>query len=181
MTWATSSLPGDDSSATSAQDFPLQVADKYNEIFEIEIDCWCYGFAKFPGEITPALVHRVIKELTTIFRAAIDHNYVFNLHETAQLVHESIGGVIDEKEITHAILAQFPQPFELSEDGQFIMAQIIDQAEQRYGGVLERLEKRWKSSRPQKKSAGKKEAKAPAANAPSTLQQGALLTGTSQH
>jgi hypothetical protein len=150
MNWAVSN-PNDDTSASPAQDFPLQVADKYNEIFEIEIDCWCYGFVKFPGEITPALVHRVIKELTGIFKAAIDHNYVFNLHETAQLIFESVGKVIDEKEITFAILAQFPQPYELSEDGQFIMAQIIDQAEQRYGGVLERLEKKWKNSRPAKK------------------------------
>ncbi len=158
MTWAESNQ-GDNTSASPAQEFPLQVADKYNEIFEIESDCWCYGFVKFPGEITPALVHRVIKELAGIFKAAIDHNYVFNLGETAQLIHESVGKVIDEKEITFAILAQFPQPCELSEDGQFIMAQIIDQAEQRFGGVLERLEKKWKSAKPTKKSSQSKASK----------------------
>ena len=57
----------------------LKVIDSYDEIFGVEIDGWCYGVTNYPGEIFPGLVHRVIKELSPSFSAAIEHNVVFDI------------------------------------------------------------------------------------------------------
>ena len=121
----------------------LKVIDRYDEIFEIEIDGWCYGVANFPGEISTGLVHRVVRELTDVFRAAIEHNYVFNILGVAEKISKAAKYLIDEREITFSILAQLPNPVTISEDQQFVLAQIVDQAEQAYGGAIERLEKKW--------------------------------------
>ncbi len=126
---------------------PLSVSENYDEIFEIEIDCWCYGFIKFPGEITAPLVHRVLKELGPVLQAAIDHNFVFDVLSTAQSLFKATAGVVSEREICFSLLAQLPTPQILTEDGQFVLAQIIDRAEQAHAGVLARMEKRWKASR----------------------------------
>lgn len=121
----------------------LKVIDRYDEIFEIEIDGWCYGITNFPGEISAGLVHRVIRELTDVFRAAVEHNYVFNILSVSDKIAKAAKYLIDEREITFSILAQLPNPVTISEDQQFILAQIVDQAEQAYGGAIDRLEKKW--------------------------------------
>ena len=121
----------------------LKVKDRYDEVFEIEIDGWCYGITNFPGEVSSGLVHRVIRELTDVFRAAVEHNYVFNLLNVADRISKAAKYLIDEREITFSILAQLPNPVTINEDQQFILAQIVDQAEQAYGGAIERLEKKW--------------------------------------
>jgi hypothetical protein len=121
----------------------LKVTDKYDEVFEIEIDGWCYGITNFPGEISSGLVHRVIRELTDVFRAGIEHHYVFNLINVAERISKAAKYLIDEREITFSILAQLPNPVTVNEDQKFVLAQIIDQAEQAYGGAIERLEKKW--------------------------------------
>lgn len=121
----------------------LKVLDRYDEIFEIEIDGWCYGVTNFPGEVSAGLVHRVIRELTDVFRTAIEHNYVFNILSVSDKISKAAKYLIDEREITFSILAQLPNPVTITEDQQFILAQIVDQAEQAYGGAIERLEKKW--------------------------------------
>jgi hypothetical protein len=121
----------------------MQVSDRYDEVFEIEIDGWCYGLTNFPGEVSSGLVHRVVNELTDVFLAAIEHNYVFNILSVAERVSKAAKYLIDEREITFSILAQLPNPTTLNEDQKFVLAQIVDQAEQAYGGALERLEKKW--------------------------------------
>ena len=131
----------------------IKVKDRYDEVFEIEIDGWCYGVSNFPGEVSSGLVHRVIRELTDIFRAAIEHYYVFNLLSVSERISKAAKYLIDEREITFSILAQLPNPVTINEDQKFVLAQIIDQAEQAYGGAIERLEKKWaweakKSERP---------------------------------
>lgn len=121
----------------------LKVKDRYDELFDIEIDGWCYGVTHFPGEVSPGLVHRVVKELTDVFRGAIVHNYVFNMLDVAERISKSAKYLIDEKEIAFSILAQLPNPLTLDEEGQFVLAQVVDQAEQAYGGAIERLERKW--------------------------------------
>ncbi|MBN8549719.1 MAG: hypothetical protein J0M12_10425 [Deltaproteobacteria bacterium] len=121
----------------------LPVKDSYDEIFKIEMDGWCYGISNYPGEIFPGLVHRVIKELGPSFREAIEHNVVFNVIETAQKFSKAAKYLINDKEIAFSILSTLPNPSVLDEDGQFIMAQLIDQVERAYGGALERLQKKW--------------------------------------
>lgn len=138
--------------SSNAQKTPPRPAvnGKYDEVFKVEIDCWCYGLNKFPGEMTGALVHRVIREMQPIFRGAVDNNFVFDLLYTARLIAVAVNDILSEKEIVFSILAQLPGPHELTEDGQFVLAQIVDQAEQEYGGVLDRLERRWRGERESK-------------------------------
>lgn len=121
----------------------LKVKNRFDEIFEIEIDGWCYGISHFPGEIYRGLIHRVVKELAVTFRAAIEHHYVFNLLDVAHRLSKASKYIVHEKEIAFAILAQFPHPGDFEEEEQFIEAQIIDQVEQAYGGALARLQRRW--------------------------------------
>jgi hypothetical protein len=121
----------------------LKAKNRFDEIFEIEVDGWCYGVQNFPGEIFPGLVHAVIKELRPSFKAAIEHDHVFNLIEISRKFSKAAKYLVHEKEIAFSILAQLPTPFELTEDGQFILAQLIDQVEQTHGGALERLRRKW--------------------------------------
>jgi hypothetical protein len=121
----------------------VDVIDNYDQIFEVEVEGWCYGITNYPGEVFPGLVHRIIQELSDSFRAAIEHNVIFDLLDISLRFSRAAKYLVDEREICFSILAQFPNPKTLSEDSQFAMAQIIDQAEQAYGGAVERLEKKW--------------------------------------
>lgn len=119
------------------------VKDRFDEIFEIEIEGWCYGIQNFPGEIFPGLVHAVIRELQPSFKAAIEHNHVFDVLEISTKFSKAAKYLVHEKEIAFSILAHLPMPTDLQEEGQFILAQIIDQVEQTHGGALERLRRKW--------------------------------------
>ena len=121
----------------------VTVKDRFNEVFDIEMDGWCYGIEKYPGEIFPGLVHAVIRELTPSFKAAFEHRYTFDVIGLSRKISKAAKYLVHEKEITFSILAQFPHPATLSEEGQFAMGNIIDRVEQEYGGALERLERKW--------------------------------------
>ncbi len=120
----------------------------YDEIFAIEIECWCHGLRTFEGTITRGLVHRVIRDLAPVIRGAILHDHIFNLVETAEQLSQACKRVCDLREIAFSLLLQLPPPFDLEEGAQFILAQIIDQAEQAFGPVLLILEEEWRSRRP---------------------------------
>lgn len=121
----------------------MKVINRFDEIFEIETDGWCYGIQNYPGEIFPGLVHAIVKELAPSYQAAIEHNVIFDILELAQKIARAAKYLVHEKEIAFSILANFPNPSTLDEDGQFVMAQIIDQVEQEYGGALARLQRKW--------------------------------------
>jgi hypothetical protein len=125
----------------------LAVKDRYDEVFNVEVDGWCYGIANYPGEVFPALVHSVVKEMAPSFTAAIESNVIFDVLDVATRLSRAAKYLIDDREITFSILSQLPGPSSLSEDGQFVLAQIIDQVEQAYGGALERLERKWNLER----------------------------------
>ena len=115
----------------------------YEEIFKIELEGWCYGIANYPGEIFPGLVHRVIKELSSSFRRALEHHIAFDILDISMKLSKASKYLIDEREICFSILAQFPHPSNFDEEAQFSMSRVIDQVEQAYGGALERLEQKW--------------------------------------
>ena len=121
----------------------FDVKGAYKEIFEIEMDGWCYGLEQYPGEIFPGLVHGVVRELKESFTAAIEYGYPFDILELSAKISKAAKYLVHEKEIAFSILAQFPRPGLLTEEGQYTMAQIIDQVEQHYGGALERLQRKW--------------------------------------
>jgi hypothetical protein len=129
----------------------FKVKDKFDEIFKVEIEAWCYGIATYPAEIFPALIHRVVKELGVTFREAIINHMAFDVIDVATKISKAGKYLVDEKEIAFSILAQLPNPNVLDEEGQYVLANVIDQVEQAYGGALERLQRRWAHN-------GKKEA-----------------------
>ena len=121
--------------------FPVK--NRYDEIFEVEVDGWCYGLSHFHGEVHPGIVFRVVGELSVSFRAAVENNVVFDVMDVATRLSKAAKYLVHEKEIAFAILAQLPSPSGLTEESQFVLAQIVDQIEQAYGGALERLQKKW--------------------------------------
>jgi hypothetical protein len=121
----------------------MEVIDRYDEIFAIELDGWCYGIQNYPGEVFPGLVHAVVRELRPGFKKAIEHNVPFDVLKVSKSISRAAKYLVHEKEIAFSVLAQLPSPLELDEDGQYIMAMIIDQVEQEYGGALERLQRKW--------------------------------------
>jgi hypothetical protein len=129
----------DDDRLSSAEE-----TKRYAAVFPIEVECWCYGLTNFPGQLYPKLVHRVIKEMSPIFRAAIECCYAFELIETAKKISECSKQVVTERQAVFAILANLPQPYDLDEDSLMTLGQIVDQAEQAYGGVLEQMEELWR-------------------------------------
>ena len=121
----------------------FEVKDHFDEIFDIEMEGWCHGITCYPGEIFPGLVHAVIKELKPSFQRALQYNYVFNVHKLAAKFSKAAKYLVPEKEVAFSIIAQMPNPVDLTEEEQFVMAQIIDQVEQQYGGALDRLRRKW--------------------------------------
>jgi hypothetical protein len=134
------------------------VKNRYDEVFQIEMEGWAYGLANYPGEIFPELVFRVIRELESSFVAALQHGHAFNILELSEIFSKAAKYLVHEKDISFCILSILPLPSSLDLDAQFTMAQVIDQVEQTYGGALERMEKKWKweqkseASNTQKKS-----------------------------
>lgn len=125
----------------------LRVKDRYDEIFAIEIEGWCYGISTSPGEIFRGLVHRVVKELNPSFRVAIEHNVVFDIIDISKRFSKAAKFLIHEKEVAFSILLQLPNPQTMTEEQQFVLAQIVDRVEQTYGGALDRLQKKWYAER----------------------------------
>lgn len=125
----------------------LPIKDRYDEVFEIEIDGWLFGLANYPGEISPQVIHRIIRELATSFHLAIEHNVVFNLLQIANRFSEAARFLVHEQEIAMAIVAQLPNPATLEEDQQLVLGLVIDQVEQAYPGALASFYNRWKIGR----------------------------------
>lgn len=128
-----------------------QNGQRYAEVFPVEIECWCFGISNFPGQLYPKLIHRVIKEMAPTLRASIDNGYVFDIFDTAKRIFQASRGTLPEKHVVYSLLANLPMPFELEEESQFVLAQIIDQVEQVYGGVVAQMEDLWRKERIRRK------------------------------
>jgi hypothetical protein len=119
------------------------VKNRYDEVFQIEMEGWAYGLANYPGEIFPELVFRVVRELESSFVTALQNGFAFNILELSETFSKAAKYLVHEKDICFCILSILPLPTTLDLDAQFTMAQVIDQVEQTYGGALERMEKKW--------------------------------------
>ncbi|MCB0354566.1 MAG: hypothetical protein KDD64_13615 [Bdellovibrionales bacterium] len=121
----------------------MEIKNRFDEVFAIEVEGWCYGIQSYPGELFPGLIHAVVRECAPSFKAAVEHNFVFDILELSKRFSRAAKYLVHEKEICFSVLAQLPNPSHLNEDGQFVLAQIVDQVEQKYGGALERLQRKW--------------------------------------
>ena len=83
-----------------------QVNDQvnYENVFNAEIEGWCYGLYHYPGEITAPLVHALIREIRATFVRAVENNVVFNVTEISELFCQAAKYLIPEKEIAFSIL-----------------------------------------------------------------------------
>jgi hypothetical protein len=120
------------------------VIDRYDEVFQIEIDGWCFGISNYPGEISSAIVHQVLRELGIGFHVAIEHNVVFNIIDIAAKFSQAARFLVHEKEIAFSIIAQLPNPHLLDEDRQCVLGMVLDKVDQVYPGALEFYYNRWK-------------------------------------
>jgi hypothetical protein len=126
---------------------PLEVLDRYDQVFEMEMEGWCYGITNYPGEVSSKLIHYIIREIADVFRAALEHNVIFDIIDLSTRISRAAKYLVDEREIAFSILANFPNPITLSEDAQFALGQVVDQVEKSYGGALVRLERKWANER----------------------------------
>jgi hypothetical protein len=121
----------------------MNVRNRFDEVFAVEMEGWCYGIRNYPGEIFPGLIHAVIREMEPLIRNALEHNHAFDILALAKSLSESARHLVHEKEIVFSLLSHFPNPRELDEDAQYVMAQVIDTVEQAHGNALSRLQKKW--------------------------------------
>ncbi len=119
------------------------VSGRYQEVFDIELEGWCHGIAKYPGEISSVLVFSVVKELAPSFVSALVAGVVFDVMELATKLSRAAKYLVDEQDITFRILAQFPHPGTLSEGAQYTMAQVLERVEGSYPGTMGQLEAKW--------------------------------------
>jgi hypothetical protein len=122
------------------------VINRYDEVFKIEMDGWCFGIANYPGEVSPSVLHRIIREFSASFQAAIEHNVAFNIIDIADQMSQSARRLIHPKEIALAMVAQLPNPAVLSEDQQCVLGQIIDTVDKSQPGALDSFYRRWNLS-----------------------------------
>ena len=86
------------------------------------------------------------------FSEAVRAHYVFNILDLSLKLSRAAKYLVSEREIAFGILGELPNPFNLGEDEQFVIAQIVDQVEQAYGGVLDKLSKKWRAELERQKS-----------------------------
>lgn len=116
---------------------------KFPELFEIEIDGWRHGIEENAKNLTPKLLHSVIKEMSESFLIAIEKNYVFDILKIAENISKASNNIANPKEITFYILATFPHPEKFNDEQKQTLAKLIDQVEKKYGGAKDRLMKKW--------------------------------------
>ena len=119
------------------------VKDRYDEVFQIELDGWCFGITNYPGEISPNIIHRIVRELAASLQAAIEHNVAFNILEISENISIATRGRVHTKEIALAMIAQLPNPAILQEEQQCVLGVIIDTVDREYTGALESFYRRW--------------------------------------
>lgn len=119
------------------------VKDRYDEVFQIELDGWCFGITNYPGELSPSIIHRIVRELAASLQAAIEHNVAFNILEISEKISIATRGRVHTKEIALAMIAQLPNPAILQEEQQCVLGVIIDTVDRQYTGALESFYRRW--------------------------------------
>jgi len=110
------------------------VIGRYDEVFKIEMDGWSFGISNYPGEVSPSIVHRIVRELASSFQAAIEHNVKFS---------ESAKSLVHPEEIALAMVAQLPNPAILTEEQRCVLGQILDRVDQAHSGALNNFYRRW--------------------------------------
>ncbi len=124
------------------------MVNQFAEIYEVELECWCYGLKGVNKGIDNSVLHKVIKEFAPVLHEAVRNLYVCNILETAERLVKASKLKVSEREIAFYILSMLPAPVELNEEQQNTVLQIVDIVEKVYSGAAQRLEKKWKATNP---------------------------------
>lgn len=116
------------------------------QIFEIQVDGFCEGIKTYPGDIYDDLVFVVIDELRPAFYEALEYGNIINLIQIAEKFCAASKYLVSAYDILDKLLTLFPKPSELTEDQQFILAQILDPVDQALPGTIERLNLQWREA-----------------------------------
>lgn len=119
----------------------------FEEIFEIELKCWCFGISNSNEKLDQKLLHRILKEFSNIFRESIENLYEFDLIQTSKRLIVAGNCDIPEREVVFHILSYLPTPCELTKEQNEVLNNIVTKVENIYGGAFERLAKKWNSSK----------------------------------
>src|SRR5690606_4785471 len=114
----------------------------------LEMACWYQALAAVPGEITPQLIHVLIKEMSGTFLTTINRGFSFSLTETAEKLHAVSKGAVNRKELVFHLIAQLPHPKVLSDAANETLNQILVRTEKTYPDVIRRYESRLKKLKP---------------------------------
>ena len=130
------------------------MSNKFSEIFEVELKCWCIGLERVRDRVDIGVLHKVIKDFAPVFREAIENNYVCDIIEAARRLVTSAKCRNNEREIVFYILSHLPIPAELNAEQVKILEQIVQKVESTYAGAFKRLEKKWQveAIKPEKKT-----------------------------
>lgn len=119
------------------------MSDKFGEIFEIELKCWCHGLERVREKVDIGVLHKVIKEFAPVLAESIENLFVCDLVETAKRFCSSAKCKNNEREIVYYLLSHLPVPADLNPDQVKILEQIVQKVENIHPGAFKRLEKKW--------------------------------------
>jgi len=115
----------------------------YEKTVIFELNSWCFGLEQLGEKILPGVVHKIVKEFAPLSNESINHVYAPNLLEIAQRLSVSSGGVVSEKEIAFAFLANLPQPQDLSREEKEIFTLVVLPVERKFGKAVKRIQERF--------------------------------------
>jgi hypothetical protein len=115
----------------------------YEDEFELEVKSWCYGLSKVEGQIIPAVIYKIVKELAVPFERAIREGYAFDIIEIAEAFYKASRRAVTLKELVFNILVNLPFPLTLDDHAKFVFTAVVTNVEKGYGGAVERLKRKW--------------------------------------
>ncbi|HMO18316.1 MAG TPA: hypothetical protein PKA63_06345 [Oligoflexia bacterium] len=121
--------------------------NSFEEIFNIELTCWCFGISHTSETVDHKVLHRIIKEFSSVFRESIENLYQFDILKTSRTLIEAGKCNATEQEIAFYILSYLPTPCELTKEQNEILQKIVQQVEDAHGGAFDRVMKKWEASR----------------------------------
>lgn len=115
------------------------------DIFDLEIQAWCYGLKNYPGEIYTDLVAAVLDEVAPCFKEALKSKLQISVIDIADKFVEASHYIVDHYTITKLICQKFPNPNDLADDMDelYLIANILDEIEGRYVGFHTVMENYW--------------------------------------
>ncbi len=128
----------------------MTLPNDYSEMFDLEVEAWCFALRTYVGEPTPGLVDRLIGAFEGSLHKAVEAGYVFDIGQIAVQLSESTKFRVSRDDILMALAAYLPHPTLLNNESQMCLAQIVDSLEQLSPGMHNKLEVYWSNNRPVK-------------------------------